>query len=484
MLERDRRIVINQRRHALCLYPYREDLKRGRFHPPLGLEIIARMLSPHYRETQVIDLRYESQVGTDFVRPETDLVCLSANWDRDKAFLREQVGSIPSEKFTILGGRHATEAPEEWLNEFPNIDILVRGDGEETVEEICKGVPLEKIAGISYRHNGNIVHTPNREYSAISDDAYPDRSLRRYRYSVDLEGVDSGLTIDSVSGSRGCPFKCRFCSFNLNPWGEKRPYSARSPESVVEELAQVDAKIVAFTDDVFTHDMDRVSKLCDLIIEKGIKKRYIVNSRIELSKRMDVVRKMEKAGFAGLLLGVESSQDKTLRAMQKGFNTDRIREHFKTLRKTRMILHGYFILGCLGETREEMLQVAPFARELGIDTLGLSPLRSVPFDGLKELVEKTPGYRISSEGFVYSDEISREQLREIRRAIKKEFYTARRLAGLTWKGLCGGLLSPFEMARLLLAGLRGDLARRRRKQERRDGRKTKVVAAPPVEDTP
>lgn len=455
-------------RHALCLYPYRKELRRGRYYPPLGLEMIAGALAPHCEKLDVVDLRQEAGRAVDFVLPETDLICLSVNWDRDTEFVREELQSLPAGPLVVVGGRHATEAPGEWLKGCPRIDILVRGDGESAIVEIARRLPREEIAGLSFRRDGKVVHNPNRHVEPIRDDLFADRSRRRSRYAVDFEGADTGITFDSLSGSRGCPFNCRFCSFSLNPLGEKRAYSARSPESVVEELAGMSADVVGFTDDVFTHDMDRVAAICDLIVKRDIRKRYVVNSRIEISRRMDVVRKMERAGFAALLLGVESAQDRTLTAMNKGFNRARIEEHFRVLRHTSMILHGYFILGCIGESEAEMLEIAPFARSLGLDTVGLSPLRTVPYDGLRDLVAANPGYHVSGRGFVYSDAISREDLRRIRRQIWRRFYTPAHAMGLGWKLLRGGMIPWTRLPRLLFAGARGTWSkygpRRRRKR--------------------
>jgi radical SAM superfamily enzyme YgiQ (UPF0313 family) len=178
---------------------------------------------------------------------------------------------------------------------------------------------------------------------------------------------------------------------------------------------------------------------------------------------MDVVRKMEQAGFAALLLGIESAQDRTLRSLGKGFDTQKIERCLGALRHTRMLLHGYFILGCLGETEEDMLAIAPFARRVGLDTLGLSALRTVPYDGLRQLVADTPGYHVSKGGFVYSNVISREKLREIRRNIWRKFYSPGHVLRLAWKFLRGRLVTPALLARLLVAGIRGGLVRRRRK---------------------
>jgi hypothetical protein len=193
---------------------------------------------------------------------------------------------------------------------------------------------------------------------------------------------------------------------------------------VVAELEQTRALFVGFTDDLFTYNMDRVEQICDLILAKGIRKKYFVNARLEIAKRPDVLRKMEQAGFAMLMLGIESAQDRTLRSMQKGFDTAKIREYFKVLRETKMLLHGYFILGNIGESRQDMQQILPFARELGLDTIALSALRVSPYSGLDELVAATPGYHVAPSGIIYSDHCSTSDLRTIRDQINRGFYGA------------------------------------------------------------
>ena len=129
-----------------------------------------------------------------------------------------------------------------------------------------------------------------------------------------------------------------------------------------------------------------------------------------------------------------------------------------------MLLHCYFIVGNIGETEAEMLQTVPFARELGVDTLGLSRLRTNPHDGLTELVAQSPGYHVTPEGFVYSDAVSAERIREIRRIIARRFYSPGHMARLAWKCARGGILGPGLILRLAWIGLRATAARRRRKR--------------------
>jgi len=429
--------------HALCVYPYRKDLKKFRFIPPLGLELIGKVIEPYARALDIIDLRYESKRTSDFLRPETDMVCFSVNWKRRVELLREEIMAVPPDIFTILGGRHATEDPEGWLASCPNVDAVVRGDGEEVMEDLCKGVPLEKIAGLSFRNEGGIVHNSIRRLGTIKDQLYPNRSLRQYTYEVELQNISTGVELDMFSASRGCPFKCTFCSFNFNPWGEKRNWSGRSPESIVEELAQIKAPLVGFTDEIFTYDMDRVERICDLIVDRGIRKKYIINARLEIARRPDVIRKMELAGFAMLLLGIESAQDKTLRSMRKGFNTAKIREYFDVLRDRSLLLHGYFIVGNIGESVAEMKQILPFARELGLDTVNLTLLRNSPYSGLDELVAQNPDYHITPTGKIYSKHCSIEELKQLRRKLAKEFYTKRQNLRILNKLRRTGLLKLF-----------------------------------------
>lgn len=410
------------------------------------------MVRRHAQSLDMIDLRKERGRTRDFLRPETDLVCFSVNWDRDREFLAEEILSVPPGILVIIGGRFATESPDWWLAQFPSVKAVVRGDGEEAMDEICRSVPWDQIAGLSYREQDQIKHNSNRKLGPVRDDVYPDRSLRRSDYYVELARTNVGIKIDAVATSRGCPFNCTFCSFSRNPWGEKRRWTSRSPESVVEELAQIKARLVGFTDDLFTHDMDRVERICDLIIARGIRKRYFVNARLEIARRPDILAKMERAGFAMLLLGIESAHDKTLSSMRKGHDVAAIREHCEVLRRSRMILHGYFILGCIGESADDMLRIAPFAHELGLDTIALSTLRSSPHSGLDALVAASPGYHISPSGKIYSDHCSNEDLRRLRRRIHRDFYTPAQLVRVAKKGIQNGAMGflPHMLPRLPL----------------------------------
>ena len=403
--------------------------------PPLGLEYIAAALRPYAERIELLNFRHERTPSTQpFLRPETDLVCYSINWRLDLELIRNDINALPPEMMTILGGRTATENPRYWLEACPNVDAVVCGDGEQAIAEIAEGRAWSEVTGLTRRgDDGQLVHNPPRANAPLDDNLIPARELRRHAYYLTSKGVSTGIKIDMIAGSRGCPFNCKFCSFAINPWGVKRPWTSRSAESIVHEIERLDADLVFFVDDVFTYQPDRVAEICDLLVAKRIRKHYIVNARLEIANRPDVIRKMEQAGFLALLIGVESTQDATLKSMGKGFTIAQIRQRFEVLRKSQMIINAYFIVGNIGETEEQMLSTASFARSIGVDLIHVSRLRNEPYSGLSELVERTPGYHIDGDGFVYSDAYSAQHIANLRKRIDKRFHSPRHAAGVVIK---------------------------------------------------
>jgi anaerobic magnesium-protoporphyrin IX monomethyl ester cyclase len=246
------------------------------------LEYVAAALRPHAERIDLVNFRHERAPSTQpFLNPETDMVCYSINWPEDLERIRDDINALPPEVLTILGGRTATEDPRHWLETCPNVDAVVCGDGEQAIAEIAESRPWSEIAGLAHRgRDGQVVFNRPRANVPLDDNLMPARELRRHAYYLTSKGVSTGIKVDQVAGSRGCPFNCKFCNFSINPWGVKRCWAPRSPESIVREIEQIDADLVFFVDDVFTHQPDRVADICDLLIAKGIRKHYIVNARL------------------------------------------------------------------------------------------------------------------------------------------------------------------------------------------------------------
>ena len=264
-------------RHVLCVYPYRRTYSSRTSFPPLGLEYVAAALRPYAERIDLINFRHERTPSTKaLLRPETDLVCYSINWRQDLELVRDDINALPPQVMTILGGRTATENPRHWLEACPNVNAVVCGDGEQAIAEIAAGRAWAEIAGLAHRGNdGQLVHNPPRANVPLNDDLMPALDLRRQPYYLTSKGVSTGIKIDMVAGSRGCPFNCKFCSFAVNPWGVKRPWTPRSAASIVREIEQIDADLIFFVDDLFTHSR-KGRRICDRLIARKIRKHYIV----------------------------------------------------------------------------------------------------------------------------------------------------------------------------------------------------------------
>jgi anaerobic magnesium-protoporphyrin IX monomethyl ester cyclase len=391
-------------KNALCVYPHQQGAPEKKYCPPIGLEYIATVLEGLVEKVTLIDMRFEPNLDDFFVNDNTDLVCLSVNWDYQHDAAIKTVDRIPSHIKVVVGGRYATTFVEELFAAAPNVDIIVRGDGEEIIRDIVLGLPLKEIPGISYREDHRIIHNKIRDLHSVDDAIYPNRKLRRVKYRLLYKNIDLGQGVDFISTSKGCPYNCKFCTFTNNPLGQKRNWSGRSASSVVEELKTIDAGFVFVVDDNFAVDMKRVEKICDLVIAEGIKKTFAVAVRLEIYKHPQILEKMFNAGFKILTIGIESAQDKTLGAMQKGFDTALAEKAFAEIRKVNFFIHGYFIVGCIGENEAEMLEIAPFAKRLKLDTINLSLLRTEKYSPLNELIANSRGYYIGDKNIVCSEE--------------------------------------------------------------------------------
>jgi len=417
-------------KHALALNPYFGDSTAliGVF-PPTGLEYIAASMKDLVGKVTLLDLRYEKayqdpKALSKFIRNEIDLLCVSIRWGSRFEEVCDFVAQLPPEVCTVVGGYKATEEVEYLFDRCSNIDMIVRGEGEEIIKQIVTGIPYKDIRGLSYRENGGVVHNEIHPLPDITRIPFPDRSLRKHEYCMVKHGVRfSSRTFDTVLTTRGCPFKCKFCTFSLNPLGQKRSYTERPVESVIEELKTVTADVVLFSDDNFFMNPKRSEQLCDLIIENKIKKIFVVQTRIDISKHPRVLDKAEKAGFKVFLIGIESPHDRILGQLQKGITQQQIRDAFAVLTQYDFYLHGYFIYGNIGETEEEMLYIPKFAKEIKLDSISFLKLRVERFSPLREAVEETPGYYYNRiGGSVYSDCYGRKELKQIRNRIRSEFY--------------------------------------------------------------
>jgi len=445
-------------KHVLALNPYFGDSTAlmGLFPPP-GLEYNVASMKDLVGKVTLLDLRHEKtyqdpKTLSKFIRDEIDLLCISIRWRSRFEDVCEFVSQLPPEVCTIVGGYQATQEVEYLFDRCPNIAMIVRGEGEDIIKQIVTGVPSKDTRGLSYRENGGIVHNEIHPLPDLTKIPFPDRSLRKQDYTMEKFGVRlTRHTFDTILTTRGCPFHCKFCTFSLNPLGQKRNYTERTVESVVEELKTVTADVVLFSDDNFFTNPERSERLCDLIIENEIKKIFVVQARIDMAKHPRVLEKAAKAGFKVFLIGIESPHDWILKQIQKGITQQQIREAFAVLTQYDFYLHGYFIYGNIGETEEEMLYIPEFAKEIKLDSISFQKLRIEKFSSLEKVVEETPGYYYNRiGGSVYSDRYGRKELKQIRNRIRSRFYDLRQVIDIIRKAHRIGLVSGRDLTNVFL----------------------------------
>ena len=445
--------------HALFLNPYfsASATSAMKLFPPTGLEYVATSAKECVDKLTLLDLRYETGLSDidallDFISREVDIVCVGIGWDRQLPEIYSFLGRLPENIPLVIGGYTATEKVEDIFEKCQKVNIIVRGEGEETIRDILRGASLEGILGISYRINGKVIHNGNRSLPDVDKIIPPDRSLRRNKYRLILNGVNiANLNFDTVLSARGCPYNCKFCTFSMNPLGQKRDYSARSPLSVVDEISGIGANVILFSDENFSVDPKRAEEICDLIIARKVKKRFAAQVRLDIARYPALLEKMVKAGFKALLIGIESPHDWILAQLNKGFDSNTVRKSFAALNKYPIFYHGYFIYGNIGETEKEMLYIPEFAKEIGVDSVTCLKLRIEKFSPLKETALATPGYHVTDRGELYSDAYSHAALKKIGRRIKFSFYTPGRFLKIFSKFIKIRFFSFKEVVLLFLA---------------------------------
>ncbi|MGQ9530427.1 MAG: B12-binding domain-containing radical SAM protein [Candidatus Bathycorpusculaceae bacterium] len=354
--------------------------------PPLGMLYIAGVLMREGIEVSMLDqsasgLTHEKVV--DWVKKEDpDILGFSVlhSAAKEAPKIAERVKKENPNIKVVMGNYHATFNAERILRKYPAVDIIVRGEGEYTCLELAKclekGGDLREVDGLTFRHNGKIVSTPDRPLIKNIDELpFPDRSLMNTEYTSTIFGVKVATKkFTTVLSSRGCPFRCTFCGCRKFARGVWRP---RSVENIMEELHILRSQgyeEILFVDDNFTLNRKRVVKLCQRMRKEGLDIRWICDSRVDNSS-YDMFREMVKAGCNTLYFGIESANQRILDYYKKGITPQQSVDAVRKARKAGIdVIVGSFIVGAPDETREEILRTLKFAQKLDIDVPSLNIL--------------------------------------------------------------------------------------------------------------
>ncbi len=350
---------------------------RQRFSQPLGLLYLISTLRQNFPGQFEIDLVEQAlynlnseQMRERIKKFNPDLVgfsCLSMEADI-MTEITNIVKEINPNCFTLLGGPHASVFYDQVLKKT-NIDVVLIGEGEITLVELIKKLiasqPIDNVEGIAFRKNDKIVLTPLREPIENLDNlpfpAWDMIDFERYSKVTGMNVYYKSIPWSAIFTSRGCPFHCAYCH---KIFGKRTRF--RSAENVIAEIELLTKKYgvkeIHIIDDIFNLDLARAKRICDLIIEKGIKISIAFPNALR-GDMMDreLIHKLKQAGCYSLAYAVETASPRIQKLINKNLNFDRVRQAINWTFEEKINTHGYFMLGFPSETKEEIEKTIKWA---------------------------------------------------------------------------------------------------------------------------
>jgi hopanoid biosynthesis associated radical SAM protein HpnJ len=275
-------------------------------------------------------------------------------------------------------GPHVTALPEESLRAGKAIDFIVRREFDHQVVDYANGKPLAELPGVSFRANGSFVHNP--EEAAIDNlDALP-WVTKVYKRDLEIERYNVPFLLHPYLAfytERGCPALCTFCLWPQTLSGHR--WRTRSAEDVAGEVQWTlenfpGLKEIFFDDDTFNIRKSRVIELCEKL--KPLNFTWSCTSRVTVD--YETLKAMRDAGCRLLIVGYESGDPQILKNIKKGATVEQAERFTRNCKKLGLIIHGDYIIGLPGETRESIRRTIEFAKRMDTETVQVSIAHPYP----------------------------------------------------------------------------------------------------------
>jgi hopanoid biosynthesis associated radical SAM protein HpnJ len=275
-------------------------------------------------------------------------------------------------------GPPVTIEPDKALNATKAIDFVVRREFDYQIANYAKGMPLDQIPSVSYRKNGENIHNPEGgqienldELPWVSKVYHRDLDFTRYNVPFLLNPYVSFYT------TRGCPAMCTFCLWPQTHSGHR--WRLRSSQDVANECRYVlenfpGLKEIFFDDDTFNYKKDRTLQLCAEL--KKLKFTWSCTSRVTTD--YETLKAMKEAGARLLIVGYESGDPQILKNIKKGATVDMAMRFTENCHKLGLTVHGDFIVGLPGETRQTIRNTIDYAKRLDVETIQVSIAHAYP----------------------------------------------------------------------------------------------------------
>lgn len=388
----------------------------GTLYYPIWLSYATGVLEQAGFETRLVDAPAwgwnRKQVMEDIRKFEPDLVVMDSSFpslNNDISVAEEIKESCPDVKITLVGPP-ASQFPDRIL-QSTGINIVARWEYDLTVREIAEALDKKeeftKIKGISYKQGGEKIHNPDREFTNSEDlDKIPfvSKVYEKHLNPRDYFLGDALYPHIQPFSARGCPYHCTFCCWPQTLMGRK--YRVRSVSNMLDEMEWIEENMpeirdVYFEDDTFTIDKKRVLAFCDEYIKRGLKIVWTCNARGSLD--LEILQRMKKANCRMIVIGYESGSNQILENIKKGITVEKVKQCTKDARRAGILVHGDFIIGLPGETKETIRMTRKLIDEVKPDLLQVSVASPFPGTEFYEWV-KTNGYLITDDPNEYLDE--------------------------------------------------------------------------------
>ena len=366
--------------------------------PQRGIACLAAVVRENKHDVAILDMRlgYNRKDMLDKVKEfNADLVCITTvTTDHKKVY--EMVDLLKEKGFKVaLGGPHVSAFKKKVI-EDTKADYAVKREGEGALVKLCNGEDPKTIKGIIYRNNSEVVENEDdtfvREPDEMSFPAFDLFELDKY--------IDRKLPIIT---SRGCPYRCTFCSINLTSGFMFRPRSAKNVVDELEHWYKKGYKYFGFNDDNFTLLPERAEEICDQIVERGMKIKWELRNGIRIDKVNErLLRKMKNAGCMYVAFGVESADQEVLDNIKKGITAEKAKEAILLADKVGIKKGAFFIVGLPGDTYKKFLKTLKWALELPLDEVRFYNAVPYPATDFYKWVEENARWIISPDVYMNS----------------------------------------------------------------------------------
>jgi anaerobic magnesium-protoporphyrin IX monomethyl ester cyclase len=300
--------------------------------------------------------------------------------------------TIDPDIVTVAGGIHFSYVPEESLRDFPEIDYIVRGEGERTLVELIRtigsGKGLRKVRGLSFKHKGKVVNNPDRPLIEDLDSLpYPayhlvEDHISKYHFSM-MAGKKAPYLV--LEGARGCVHKCSFCT-QWKHWGGC--WRTKSPKRIVDEIEHLHRDFggvfIWLADDNFEYRR-RGQPMYEELRGRGMSDDIMLFFQArtdDVAANPGLVSKLRRVGNYWVMMGVESDSDANLKEFGKGIRATDAGKAVKTLNDNDIFSHGMFVIGTRRDTKESIESLRRFSVELAPDFCiytALTPFPGTPY---------------------------------------------------------------------------------------------------------